>query len=93
MLREIRRIVKAVVNHGAIRSLEPLPGDWREGQALSVEKLEVGDISVEEIDRDFALLAKLCSASDVADEALMQHALDDANRQAKEHVRRQMGLS
>jgi hypothetical protein len=86
-------MVKAVVSHGEIRPLEPLPVDWHEGQPLRVEKDDDDDTAVEEIDLDFALLAKLCSESDPADEDQMKRALDDAHQQAKEQVRRQMGLA
>ena len=32
--------MKAVVTHGGIQPLEPLPADWGEGQLLRVEKAE-----------------------------------------------------
>jgi len=47
-------MVKAVVSRGEIRSLEPLPADWREGQPLRVEKVDDSAMSVEEIDREVA---------------------------------------
>jgi hypothetical protein len=46
----------------------------------------------EEIDRDFALLADMCGDSDPADEERLRQALSEAHEQAKEQVRRQMGL-
>jgi hypothetical protein len=85
-------MVKAVVSHGEIRPLEPLPDDWREGQPLRVEKAEEGDTPVAEIDRDFAVLARLCEASEPADEEQLERALQEAHRQAKEQMRRHMGL-
>jgi hypothetical protein len=89
---EDQPMVKAVVSHGEIRALEPLPTDWQEGQPLRVEKAE-GEAPVEEIDRDFALLATLCEASEPAEEQQLEQALQDARRQAKEQVRRHMGLA
>jgi hypothetical protein len=86
-------MVKAVISHGEIRPLEPLPADWREGQPLRIEKADETDMTVEEIDRDFAVLGELCSTSELADEVQLEQALEDAHRQAKEQVRRQMGLS
>ena len=86
-------MVKAVVSGGEIRPLEPLPADWQEGQPLRVEKADVGETSVEEIDRDFAMLATLCEASEPADEEQLERALQEARRQAKEQVRRHMGLA
>jgi hypothetical protein len=85
-------MVKAVVSCGEIRPLEPLPADWKEGQPLRVEKADEGEPPVEEIDRDFVVLAALCEASEPADEEQLEQALQEARRQAKEQVRRQMGL-
>ena len=47
----------------------------------------------EQIDQDFALLASLCADSDSADEERLKQAIHEAREQAKEQVRRQMGLS
>jgi hypothetical protein len=85
-------MVKAVVSRGEIRPLEPLPADWQEGQPLRVEKADDGEMLVEEIDRDFAVLESLCETSEPADEEQLARALQEAHRQAKEQVRRQMGL-
>ena len=86
-------MVKAIVSRGEIRPLEPLPADWQEGQPLSVEKADDGEPPVEEIDRDFAVLATLCEAGEPADEEQLERALQEARRQAKEQVRRHMGLA
>ncbi len=85
-------MVKAVVSCGEIRPLEPLPADWREGQRLQIEKANYSEMPVEEIDRDFAVLASLCSESEPANEDQLDRALQEARRQAKEQVRRGMGL-
>jgi hypothetical protein len=81
------------MSHGEIRPLEPLPADWREGQSLQIEKADDSELPVEEIDGDFALLATLCSGSEPADEDQLERALHDAHSQAKDQVRRQMGLA
>jgi hypothetical protein len=86
-------MLKAIVNRGEIRPLEPLPADWQEGQALRVEKADDDETSLQQIDRDFAELAALCEASEPADEEQLERALQEARRQAKEHVRRHMGLA
>ena len=86
-------MLKAVVSRGEIRPLEPLPVDWQEGQPLRVEKADEGEAPVEEIDRDFAVLARMCEASEPADEEQLERALQEAHRQAKEQVRRHMGLA
>ena len=85
-------MVKAVVSRGEIRPLKPLPADWQEGQPLRVEKMDE-ETPLEEIDRDFAVLATLSEASEPADEEQLERALQEARRQAKEQVRRQMGLA
>ena len=69
-----------------------MPADWQEGQQLRVEKAE-GETPVEEIDRDFAVLASLCEASEPADEEQLERALHEAHRQAKEQVRRHMEIT
>ena len=68
-------MVKAVVSRGEIRPLEPLPADWQEGQPLRVEKADGDETPVEEIDRDFAVLASLCAASEPANEDQLERAL------------------
>ncbi len=80
-------MVRAIVTRGQIRPVEPLPADWQEGQSVLVEKADIDNLSAEEIDRDFALLATMCSTSDVADEEKMESAITEARRQAKEQVR------
>ena len=55
---------------------------------MRVERADDGDVSVEEIDRDFAVLASLCSTNESANEAMLERALHEARREAKEQVRR-----
>jgi hypothetical protein len=85
-------MVKAVVSQGEIRPLEPLPAEWQEGQRLRVEKADDGETPVDHIDRDFDELARMCETSELADEEQLERALQEAHRQAKEQVRRHMGL-
>ena len=85
--------MKAIVSRGEIRPLEPLPIDWQEGQRLRVERADDSETPVEEIDRDFATLATLCEASEPGDEEQLERALREARGQAKEQVRRRMGLA
>ena len=85
-------MLKAVVKGGEIRPLEPLPADWQEGQPLRVDKADDGEMTADEIDRDFAVLAKMCETSKPEDEEQLEQRLLEARRQAKELVRRQMGL-
>jgi hypothetical protein len=85
-------MLKGVVSRGEIRPLEPLPADWLEGQPLRIEKADDSEMSVEEIDRDFAVLANLCAESEPANEDQLDRALREARRQAKEQMRRTMEL-
>jgi hypothetical protein len=86
-------MVKAVISHGQIRPLEPLPTDWQEGQSLRIDRTEESEMTAETIDCDFMILNQLCSTNDATNEQLLDQALQQAKRQAKEQVRRQMGLS
>ncbi len=74
-------MLKAVVSRGEIRPLKPLPTGWREGQRLQVEKADDSEMPVEEIDRDFAVLANLCSDSEPANE-------DQLDRGCTKHAER-----
>jgi hypothetical protein len=86
-------MVNAVVSGGEIRPLETLPPEWKEGQRLRVELDEdEREMSVEEIERDFAILEAMCANRDPADEERLKRALDEAKCLAKEQVRREMGL-
>jgi len=50
------------------------------------------EAAIAEIDRDFAILTALCETSELADEEQLQRAIQDARDQAKDQVRRSMGL-
>jgi len=50
------------------------------------------EAAIAEIDRDFAILTALCDTSELADEEQLQRAIQDARDQAKDQVRRSMGL-
>ena len=88
-----KTMVKAVVSRGVVHPLEPLPPDWVEGQQLRIERVDECEAPTAEIDRDFAVLTSLCAANDPEDEATLERAINEARRQAKEQVRRQMGLA
>ena len=52
-------MLNAIVSGGEIRPLEPIPTDWNGWQPLRVGKVDGCKILVEEIVRDFAVLASL----------------------------------
>jgi hypothetical protein len=58
----------------------------------AVEKAVEDAKPIEEIDREFAVLATLCETSEPVDEEQLERALQEAHRQAKEQVRKNMGL-
>ena len=60
-------MVKAIVSHGQVRPLEPLPADWHESQSLRIDRDE-SDTTVESINRDFTLLDQLCATNDPKNE-------------------------
>ncbi len=86
-------MVKAVMDCGTIRPLEPLPPEWQDGQTLQIEAFDDREMTAAEIERDFAILESLCSSNNPADEEQLESALREAERIAKEQVRREMGLA
>jgi hypothetical protein len=83
-------MLKATLKKGAIVPLEPLPPEWPDGAALEIELAEAPAI---EIDAWAKMMNELCEDSNDDDESVMQEAIDQHREQAKEQVRRQMGLS
>jgi hypothetical protein len=85
-------VIRAIVECGLIRPLEPLPTEWIDGQELRVveagtrEESEEPDSWCAEMDTLAAELA------DPEDWARIEAALTEADRQAKACVRREMGL-
>lgn len=84
-------MIRAVVSQGEIRPLEPLPQDWEEGQFLRIEKAEE-DEDPASIDQDFACLEQLCRDNIPEEEQELDRFLAEMRREAKEQVRKQMGL-
>ena len=82
---------KAVLKHGVICPLEPLPPEWAEGQELRVES--TGDDDEErDLDAWYQELNALVTQNDPRDCAGMEQAIQAADEQAKALVRKQMGL-
>ena len=86
-------MVRAVVNHGEVRPLEPLPADWLEGQPLRIEKADDSEIPVEEIDGDFAVWQNFARRTIWRTSFSCSRAATMLHRQSKEQVRRDMGLT
>ncbi len=89
-------MVRAKFENGVIVPLDPVPPEWRDGRELQVEETGLGlDESPEVIDRWYQELEAICAQmpDDPEDERRLQEALDEADRIAKEQVRREMGLA
>jgi hypothetical protein len=84
-------MIRAILKKGRIEPLEELPSHWREGQELIVEGLEPSD-DPEEIKRWYEELLDLSAQIPAEDHARMAAAIAEHDRQAKELMRRELGL-
>lgn len=83
--------IRAVIDRGVIRPLEPVPPEWAEGAEVSVELAE--DAPSDALDHWLETtdaLARECF--DPEDWARVQATLAEADALAKEQMRREMGL-
>jgi DNA-binding transcriptional MocR family regulator len=83
-------MLKAVLRKGVIVPLEPLPPEWQEGAALEVSRTNG---ALPDIDAWAQSMNQLCADSPAEDEETMRRAIEEHRRQAKEQMRREMGLS
>jgi hypothetical protein len=87
-------MIKAVVRNGQIHPLEPMPSDWKDGQEVRVESGDVSPPQDGDLDEWLRELDELGPVVyEPGEREAMQAVLDEADRQAKEIVRRQMGLT
>ena len=82
---------KAVLKHGVICPLEPLPPEWADGRELRVESA-VDDDEDRDLDAWYGELNALVAPNDVNDCVRMEQAIQAADEQAKALVRKQTGL-
>lgn len=82
-------MLRAVLRQGSIVPLEPLPPDWQDGAALEVAKTESPGV---DIDAWAKSMNELCADSSQEEEQTMRRVIEEHRRQAKEQVRREMGL-
>lgn len=83
-------MLKAVVHEGHIVPLEPLPPEWKEGTTLEVAPVDSSTIDIDQWTRT---MHEVCDGSSGEDEAAMFGAINDHRREAKELIRREMGLA
>ncbi len=84
-------MVRAILEHGSIHPLSPLPRQWSDGQELVITEAPATDEShdLEDWSRD---IDELAVAFPPEDFDLVDATLAEADNDAKEIVRRQMGL-
>jgi len=83
-------MIRAILKEGVLHPLDPLPAEWTDGREFWVE--EACEESPEELDKWSQELKALAAEIDPEDIARLEAALAEADKQAKEMVRRQMGL-
>jgi hypothetical protein len=85
-------MIRAILKKGKIEPLDELPGYWRDGQELIVEGCEPSDDPAE-IKKWHEKLLALSAQIPAEDHRRMAAALAEQDRQAKESMRREMGLN
>jgi hypothetical protein len=84
-------MIRAVLRKGKIEPVDALPKHWREGQELVVEGCSPSD-DPEDIKKWYRELTALAAQVPPEDHARMEKAIAKQKRQAKELMRREMGL-
>lgn len=88
-------MIRAIVQNGIIQPLDPLPPTWSDGREVVVEEADAqSDVQSRENDNWYQDMAELTAElNDSREWDQIDGTLADADRQAKELVRREMGLS
>jgi hypothetical protein len=79
-------MVKAVLHSGMIQPLSPLPEEWHEGQELLIQ--QAGPAGPEDWDAWEREMEALAANVSFDDHLRVEAALAEADREAKEFVRR-----
>ena len=85
-------MVKAVLREGTIQPLSPLPITWSDGQELVIAEARA-DSADESLAAWSQGIEELAAQISDADFDRVDQALAEADKEAKEYVRRQMGLA
>ena len=85
-------MIRAILKKGKIQPLDELPKQWRDGQELLIEACEPAD-DPGEIKRWYVKLQALSAQIPPEDHERMAAALAKQDREAKETMRREIGLS
>ena len=84
-------MIRAILKKGRIQPLEELPEHWREGQELIVEGCEPSDDPAD-IHKWYEEFLALSTQIPQEDHKRMAAALAEQDREAKERMRKEMGL-
>jgi hypothetical protein len=84
-------MIRAILKKGKIQPIDELPEHWREGQELIVEGAEPSP-NAADIKKWYAKLKALSAQIPGEDHQRMAAAVTEQDRQAKEQMRREMGL-
>ncbi len=84
-------MIRALLKKGKIQPVDALPQHWRDGQELIVEGCEPSD-DPEDIKKWHNELVALSAKIPAEDHERMAAALAEQKHQAKERMRRDMGL-
>jgi hypothetical protein len=84
-------MIRAILKKGKIQPVDKLPEHWREGQELIIEGAEPSGKPAA-IKEWYAKLMALSAQIPPDDHKRMAAAVAEQDRQAKEQMRREMGL-
>jgi len=84
-------MIRAILKKGKIQPVDELPDHWREGQELIVEGAEPSG-NPAAIKKWYAKLLELSAQIPQDDHQRMAAAVAEQDRQAKEQMRRDMGI-
>jgi hypothetical protein len=84
--------IKAILRDGRIQPLEPLPPDWTDGQELVIEDPEVA-AAEGQLDQWAKELQTNTSRLPAEEHDRFRGALTDVERESKDAIRREWGLS
>jgi predicted DNA-binding antitoxin AbrB/MazE fold protein len=87
-------MIRAVIEGGVIKPIEPLPHEWSEGRIVGVDLISgdetLSDVALDNWMRRLNALGSALYEPGEADE--LQRYLDEADIEAKAYVRNEMGL-
>lgn len=83
---------RAVLKNGVIYPVDPLPPEWIDGKELWIEESHEPDANLQGEDHWLDELDAMVAENDPEDFKKLEEALRVADQEAKEWMRREMGL-